>query len=169
MPDGGRLGLYCSHAYAHNTSEGINDLPSALKGVDMAVYEVFQALGSHIQLRPVLDEGNTRSLNDTARDEGYYKKGPLPVYLGTKLQPVEECINRSYPDEYASYKESLMSLWFRGRGFKVNRDIKWLGSRREDKLAMTALTYGNEASIETFYSSMAVIVTVAPFEERSVS
>lgn len=51
---GGFLGIYCQHAYAHSTDEGIVALPEALKGTDMAIYTVFLALGLDISIRGVL-------------------------------------------------------------------------------------------------------------------
>ncbi|KAJ4319051.1 hypothetical protein N0V94_004103 [Neodidymelliopsis sp. IMI 364377] len=55
FPDGGVLGKYCSHAYAHATNEGIRKLPAVLKGSDMVTYEIFQSLGIQVQVRPALD------------------------------------------------------------------------------------------------------------------
>ncbi|KAB5566908.1 hypothetical protein GE09DRAFT_1284615 [Coniochaeta sp. 2T2.1] len=45
MRDGGILGIYCTHAYAHSTQSGGKALPAVLKGTDMAVYAVFRAHG----------------------------------------------------------------------------------------------------------------------------
>lgn len=56
ISSGGYLGVFCTHAYAHNTKEGGDALPAVLKGADMAVYEVFRALGLAIEVRTVLDD-----------------------------------------------------------------------------------------------------------------
>lgn len=55
MMKGGLLGIWCSHAYAHSHSSSIHNLPGSLKGVDMAMYEIFRALGLQVTIRPILD------------------------------------------------------------------------------------------------------------------
>ncbi|KAF1934873.1 hypothetical protein EJ02DRAFT_159074 [Clathrospora elynae] len=55
MVEGGDLGKYCSHAYAHATNEGIKALPAILKGSDMIAYEVFRSLSIQTYVRPVLN------------------------------------------------------------------------------------------------------------------
>lgn len=52
---GGYLGIYCQHAYAHTHEDGARTLPQTLKGSDMAVYDVFKAVGLEIQVRAILD------------------------------------------------------------------------------------------------------------------
>ena len=65
---GGLLGIWCSHAYAHSHSQSIHNLPSSLKGVDMAMYEIFRALGLQVTVRPILDE-RTRDYFDDSEDD----------------------------------------------------------------------------------------------------
>jgi hypothetical protein len=48
------LGFYCTHEYAHTNSTAGRRLPFALKGVDVAVYAVFGALGLSTIVRPIL-------------------------------------------------------------------------------------------------------------------
>ena len=45
MPKGGRMGVYLTHLYPHTHKTLLKLLPSCLKGVDMAVYEIVRALG----------------------------------------------------------------------------------------------------------------------------
>ena len=45
MPKGGRIGVYLTHLYPHTHKKLMKLLPSCLKGVDMAVYEIIRALG----------------------------------------------------------------------------------------------------------------------------
>lgn len=51
MPDGGYLGVHCSHAYPHTSKS--SRLPSILKGADMVAWETFRSLGCGVRLRPV--------------------------------------------------------------------------------------------------------------------
>lgn len=58
---GGILGVHCSHAYPHASSQARELLPRGLKGADLAVYSVFKSLGIDSHVVPVLrqkhDEG----------------------------------------------------------------------------------------------------------------
>lgn len=52
---GGVLGIHLSHAYAHSSSICTLDFPaSTLKGIDLALYHVFIAMGFSGRVRPVL-------------------------------------------------------------------------------------------------------------------
>lgn len=66
---GGFLGIYLQHPYAHSTDEGIDALPGALKGTDMAIYTVFLALGLDISIRPVLKLDEAK-IHDDDQDTG---------------------------------------------------------------------------------------------------
>ena len=51
---GGVLGFFCSHEYAHTHGVPPVRLPSSLKGVDMALYATFRALGLEIEILPIM-------------------------------------------------------------------------------------------------------------------
>ena len=70
---GGYLGVFCSHAYAHNTVEGGESLPAVLKGTDMAVYSVFQALGLDAKVCNVLDKVNDSDEEDGGGEKSIYR------------------------------------------------------------------------------------------------
>jgi len=52
---GAVLGVFCRHRYAHNTDIARHRLPEALKGVDLAIYLAFQALGLRVSVKPIID------------------------------------------------------------------------------------------------------------------
>jgi hypothetical protein len=54
---GGVLGFCCAHQYAHTNSSSAIRIPRVLKGMDMALYAVFRALGLRLDVLPVLDQG----------------------------------------------------------------------------------------------------------------
>lgn len=62
--------MFCQHAYAHSTPEGIKSLPSVLKGSDMAVYTVLLALDMEVSIRPIL--------NEEYYNENYFYEEKLP-------------------------------------------------------------------------------------------
>ena len=51
---GAVLGFFCSHEYAHAHDDPQWRVPRSLKGVDMAIYAVFRALGLQIEILPIL-------------------------------------------------------------------------------------------------------------------
>lgn len=55
MKDGGVIGVFCSHAYPHSSGLAELLLPRALKGADLVVYAVFEALGIDVSILPVLE------------------------------------------------------------------------------------------------------------------
>jgi len=52
---GAVLGVFCRHRYAHNNDIAGHRLPEALKGVDLAIYLAFQALGLRVSVKPIID------------------------------------------------------------------------------------------------------------------
>ena len=54
---GGVLGFCCTHQYAHTNSSSAIRIPRVLKGMDMALYAVFRALGLRLDVLPVLRDG----------------------------------------------------------------------------------------------------------------
>ena len=54
--EGGTMGFYCSHAYAHTHRNTESLMPFALKGIDATLFSVFHALGMNVTVRPILGE-----------------------------------------------------------------------------------------------------------------
>lgn len=52
---GGVFGVHCSHAYPHSSDIAGLQLPRSLKGADLVVYAVFEALGMDVSILPVLE------------------------------------------------------------------------------------------------------------------
>lgn len=52
---GQRIGIYCSHAYAHTSTIAKKRLPRHLKGSDLILYSIFKYLGYSVSVLPVLD------------------------------------------------------------------------------------------------------------------
>lgn len=50
---GGVLGFGCAHHYAHTNDSATVRLPGALKGVDMALYAIFHAIGLPVEVLPI--------------------------------------------------------------------------------------------------------------------
>lgn len=63
---GGILGVNCSHAYPHASSQARELLPRGLKGADLAVYSVFKSLGIDAHVLPVLRQKHDEDAEEQA-------------------------------------------------------------------------------------------------------
>ncbi|PYI16592.1 hypothetical protein BO99DRAFT_217958 [Aspergillus violaceofuscus CBS 115571] len=70
MEQGGVLGMFCSHAYAHTSNDAHVRLPRALKGADLVVYSVLKSLGAEVSVLPVLGDDDRAVCDDW--EEAYY-------------------------------------------------------------------------------------------------
>lgn len=82
---GGTLGFYCAHQYAHATNDANNRLPWALKGVDVVIFMVFQSLGLEVRVRPVMEQPRRRaSRRQPHKEEDSFRL--QTASLGTKFR-----------------------------------------------------------------------------------
>jgi hypothetical protein len=101
MHEGGTMGFYCSHTYAHNRAKTESLMPYALKGVDAILFSVFHALGMKVTVRPILgQEGweeyeelswqNASNYGSEDQEEWLQKKGRAEVTrVGTKFASIK--------------------------------------------------------------------------------
>ncbi|KAI1656347.1 hypothetical protein F4813DRAFT_132999 [Daldinia decipiens] len=80
MPKGGYLGFYTTHSYPHTSWHFCE--PDTLKGLDMAIWKCFRALGCSVYLRPVAQE------DDNDRKEGGFNQRK-EVWVGGSLRRAE--------------------------------------------------------------------------------
>ncbi|PGH00568.1 hypothetical protein AJ79_08171 [Helicocarpus griseus UAMH5409] len=66
--DGGVLGFFCSHSYAHTTESSARSMTRLLKGSDMAIFAVLKALGIDAKVRPVLERNGKYFGNEFGLD-----------------------------------------------------------------------------------------------------
>ncbi|EJT70669.1 hypothetical protein GGTG_11692 [Gaeumannomyces tritici R3-111a-1] len=158
MNDGGLLGVYLTHAYAHSTRAGRKALPSVLKGADMAVYAVFRAHGLKVWIRPVLPR------DSTVDEYGYEPHGDeeFNTRVGVHLGELIVTDQGGYDGVDA---EDIWDEWSHDRV-----DVNWLtgpGPAELEEATFMHLTYGNEASIDTVYMHAALLVEVPAASERT--
>ncbi|RAL14764.1 2OG-Fe(II) oxygenase [Aspergillus homomorphus CBS 101889] len=82
MVQGGVLGMFCSHAYAHASDDADARLPRALKGADLVVYSVLKLLGAQVNVLPILRRDGTADDYETYLEEHVL----LSYFKGDKLQ-----------------------------------------------------------------------------------
>ncbi|KAH9902339.1 hypothetical protein F4778DRAFT_737273 [Xylariomycetidae sp. FL2044] len=150
MPEGGHLGIWTTHAYAHANKHAC--LPDALKGLDMAVWEALRSLGCEV---------NTRAVVDDPESYGNYKAiGTLSDF---------KCVNELIVDRAQLHHEILSKWRVVEDGEKVKeRNVIWLNGRPrgQKQLQFGYMAYGNDASLAVVYSDCAIIGKVPPFAER---
>ncbi|KAL2865967.1 2OG-Fe(II) oxygenase [Aspergillus lucknowensis] len=84
MKEGGVLGFFCSHAYAHSSKLAHAQLPRGLKGADLVLYSVLKSLGVDVDILPILESN------------GHYGKGNAALEITGKPQQHRQ----SYMDRY---------------------------------------------------------------------
>ncbi|KAK0621834.1 hypothetical protein B0T17DRAFT_618232 [Bombardia bombarda] len=125
MPDGGRLGIICNHAYAHNSKPFAVALPGVLKGSDMAVYSVFRAQGLKIKVVEVL-------IHDTGR-----------VYYDSNEENEELCDIKN-PDYMVDDPREFNTYVWRelGAASGFSRDLKhvnWLAEQPDQHSSLSEI------------------------------
>jgi len=167
------LGIYCQHAYAHNTPEGSTALPAVLKGADLAVYSVFKALGLKVDIRAVLDPSSEDSDEEHCSDSGeeYCCDSDEEHYTGRKINDSKNrCfLRRNYGDieitEVGGFEESKYEICQAFASQEV--EVTWLTQPVWRELGMVHLTYGNQAGIDCKYAYAALIVEVPAAKQRN--
>jgi hypothetical protein len=177
MPDGGVLGIYCTHSYAHSTQAGGGALPAVLKGADMAVYAVFRALGLSVRVRPVMTREDWGWAWASAEEEGAEGNTRVGRRLG-EIMVSGMCTDRSELAEICAEWEHDMVR------------VHWLTARAPSEFQEPALIhltvsgwpprypllrayvtdgwqYGNEADLNIMYTQAALLVDVSPASRRN--
>jgi hypothetical protein len=146
--------VYTTYAYPYTVP---TTSPSdALKGVDMAVWQAFQAHGCGTCFRPVLMTPS-HLLDDPSGQT-------LPYYILSKLE------FKTYDymvDSYDDWGNLVRSIGEAGCKWT---DVAWLnepdkGARTLWRDQMTYISYGNNASTDLVYSHGAIIVGVPPIRD----
>ncbi|KAL2273528.1 hypothetical protein FJTKL_04434 [Diaporthe vaccinii] len=160
---GGYLGFFCAHAYAHTNTQ-TTKFPDMLKGIDMAIWETFTALGLETMVRPVIDFEHGCNYYDFDDDES---------------ENSEPSDNRIVPAEKRIIGSALSDIYYGGstewdgdilEGFADEvlgtAPVHWLSDPGKEQLQVDFIAYGNEASHNPFYSHCAILVKVPTWAGR---
>ncbi|KAF2014657.1 hypothetical protein BU24DRAFT_349125 [Aaosphaeria arxii CBS 175.79] len=162
---GGLVGLYCQHAYAHATTEGAKALPSALKGIDMAIYSVFRSFGLDVQAMTVL----RHDISEYCNDDDDVNEITEPIQIG------DEVVNKSFIGN--KDKGVVLGGYGAAEGDLPMETIdSWQGDLKHvawirgpsdvNKNFGMAYMYGNQHEVDFMYTSLALIMDVPPAAER---
>ncbi|KAF2825289.1 hypothetical protein CC86DRAFT_41658 [Ophiobolus disseminans] len=152
MPQGGNLGIYCQHAYAHADYEAAKELPGTLKGSDMAVYDVFRALGLRVKVYAILAGDNNDGYEDYEDEDEDEDEGDLRCSILGELCGLQVTEEGGYD---GSTLREITDAW---GGQHVN--VTWANEPQHLGPGLVHLTYGNQAGVDTMYSSAAIIVQI---------
>ncbi|PYH92399.1 hypothetical protein BO71DRAFT_457421, partial [Aspergillus ellipticus CBS 707.79] len=143
MTECGVIGFYCSHAYPQTT----NELPPpVLKGIDHRIYAIFESLGMNIGIHPILE----------CVPEDLHLAGGVRVGLNHQTYRTTD---RGGEDDCPED-----DIW----PSRFVRGITWITEPKHEQMAFSHVVYGNEASIGTRYSSVAILVIIPPHSQRGL-
>ncbi|KAI0830008.1 hypothetical protein F5Y06DRAFT_307936 [Hypoxylon sp. FL0890] len=144
MPKGGYLGFYVVHPYPHTSSTF--RFPGALKGLDMAIWECFKALGCKLTLHPV------------ARAPGECGCAGWRYYIGNDF---------TLYVPYGSYDYYELDDLFTGWSTDEQpefEDVTWLNEPGNEELQLAYRTTDDDEISES-YSTCAIIIEVRNTQE----
>ncbi|KAI4172993.1 MAG: hypothetical protein LQ348_006656 [Seirophora lacunosa] len=162
LRNGGLIGFFCHHQYAHAHGSGRKSLPHAFKGVDLAVYSVFHSLRLKAGVHPIIKnksgEMGGMSMRELMHDIHYGRPGD---HVELFLQDLEE-----RP----------------GTGDNDSEDYDWDDEKEFTTYVGTSLhgptfdclengsgEYGNQAELNYQFSAAAIIVVVPPSSARMMA
>ncbi|KAE8374846.1 hypothetical protein BDV26DRAFT_269247 [Aspergillus bertholletiae] len=152
FPNGGVIGIYCAHAYAHTSEDAEINVPRTLKGSDLVFYAVFKALGAKLKIRPVLDRYGDYYEDDDREPQG----GDL---VGDTLHSYQ---NSGASTEYDPWNQIVCNEWPHRRFPRIT----WLTSQKHWEEALSFIAYGNEPSVGISYSAAAILAKVPRWTKR---
>ncbi|KAH0292486.1 hypothetical protein KCU62_g1893, partial [Aureobasidium sp. EXF-3399] len=167
MNEGGFMAIGLAHAYPYTHALLHKNMPAALKGADMMLYEALLALNLRTELIRVMDlsevcaelRANEYDGNDYEDDEDdrlafqsskndiFYRPGFEAMKISDRMVEEHELRNG-------------MPGWDR------LGPVKWIRHPRDSQLEIAHLAYGNEASMATKYSQAAIVVSVPALQLR---
>ncbi|KAF9872478.1 oxidoreductase [Colletotrichum karsti] len=176
------LGFYSAHAYPHTDKE--HGLPFCLKGVDMALYEIFKSMGLKIHLCAIVEKpcrydygrpaplDNGQFSDDEAKTSNKSKKKDYDSYDSDDTDDddpdydpdrvvgfVHETGSYQMGDGYGSYEEMFQDTLDTDNLSFDSDKIVWLNQNNgRTRLQVHYLTYGNEPSTAEAYSYFAMVV-----------
>ncbi|EJD46041.1 hypothetical protein AURDEDRAFT_87219 [Auricularia subglabra TFB-10046 SS5] len=168
MPDGGRLGFGLKHQYPipadvnRQADHILQDVAKCLKAGDRALFESLSAVGLDPRLFMVYDTGDcgVYLLDHVYKGGSHYEASWEEVFVewngAEKVETGEE--EFVYNTKTGNWDPAP----------DVDTDLAWVVERNQNSRAKTHyVAYGNEASLESIYGDMVLLVKVPPKNERA--
>lgn len=184
MSEGGTIGFYCAHQYAHTLENTQELMPYALTGIDATIYMIFQSLVASVLVRPIF---KSDEIVDSIEDKIYnfeYRRSHPDNYPDDVSEMRREEFEASLRNlsrigdkfhklklvdaqtEYDPDVELFVPHW----PHKPLENIVWLNKPTEDgwDVAMVNMKYGNESSLSWSYSHAVILIKIPPRAERQI-
>ncbi|EJD46049.1 hypothetical protein AURDEDRAFT_184405 [Auricularia subglabra TFB-10046 SS5] len=161
LPEGGRLGFGLKHQYpvpsdvqGQESRVFLDNLSTALKGVDAALYNACRALNLH----PKLFLAYATRRDGTFLLDYIYEGGHWIEDWNRRMEQLSgEKIAFGEYDDDSMYDE------------QPGKDLLWLLPRESrTRIKSHYIAYGNDASFGTIYGDLVLIATVPPKSQRGV-
>ncbi|KAK2052717.1 hypothetical protein LY76DRAFT_583010 [Colletotrichum caudatum] len=156
LPEGGRVGFTCAHAYPHSSRAAAKGIHHGLKGIDMLLYQALKRIvGAHaVRVQTALDV--TDDDEQDARDPEEETKHRGKSFIADPGSPAQHGEMDYDSGDVRTIGRKAM-------------DVTWLNHKpcRSDnrELAIAYMTYGNEPCLETYYSSVVIIAGLGSFSD----
>ena len=147
LREGGVLGFACQHSYVFEEFGESKDPKILLKGSDRMVMLAATSLGLEVAVTSIVKTENDFSYGDILFHCGFYYK------------VAHELIDKENGYSWKQYFEDCRH--------ESAEDIIWCQKLKEKVPATSAITYGNDYSLETCYMAAAILVDVPEWSERS--
>ena len=146
LREGGVLGFACQHSYVFKEFGKSKDPKILLKGSDRMVMLAATSLGLEVAVSSIV---NIFSDGDSDSD--------CLFHCGFYYELTEAVRMREEDDSWKLYFED---------NYKSAENIIWCQKFKEMVPGITAMTYGNEYSAETYYMAAAILVNVPKWSKR---
>ncbi|KAF8578571.1 hypothetical protein K439DRAFT_460544 [Ramaria rubella] len=171
LPQGGKVAMALSHAYAANANGISNAFAGRLKGADAALYRALSALEISMELRAVYspysdgaeyeiekDQIPVDEFGPTREVKGYY--GRRILYTSDNFEFYEGHDERDVYDEEI-YKSDC--------GGRVEPELIWARKPSGDAFSNHGyyIHYGNQASLGSLYIAAALVLNIPAVGQQS--
>ena len=169
MRGGGILGFYCQYKYVGINTD-LDKFSPHLKGEDAIVFEVAKSLGLSVALRPILSgqhwEDKPKPIehlvceddNNESEEDGNY------VLLTFESHRHRDNLGFGHEDGWGWREHEFITTTY--DGIEKIDGISWCQNPALFEPIMSALAYGNDASLKAYYQSAAFLVTVPKFSAQ---
>ena len=156
MREGGILGFYSQHKYNNKSlaNTDIEKFATYLKGPDALVYCTAKSLGLRVAIKPIIWKHYHYGIHIVTKDFTYF--------------PHDGQLYYDYENNYYEEDEDFRLMF---GSFVSCREITWCQSKPLwDEVSGCATHYGNDASVELYYQTAALLICVPQYtSERSSS
>ena len=159
-------GYHCQHLYPVSTGQSADISTACLKGRDAAFLSAAEMLGMKGQVFALWNANSEHSHDyDSNDDKEIDRESDSKIVFSNVFQCSDSDVCMG---EYGTCADALDD---QGIPCKAPKDINFVNNRSQKTYmkGMSAPSYGNEPSCDTFYYTAAVVVQVPSAKDRNIS